>query len=422
MGNRETIIRGGLGVFTGRPPYVWMSNAFTNTGQEQLTLTCTGANVPAFTVDPDNQPTTCGAGAVAPTPAIVYFDQNFKFPQNLKAAFGVDYRLPGDVVATLDFVYTKWMNQFYLTDTNLVGEVATSAGEGDRVLYGTINPGTGASTPTRRSAAFRDVIFHRNESQDRSYSLTVQLSRRFGGLEFNGGYTYSRVEDLMSLTSSIANSNLRFATLDGTLSQRNLRRSVFDIPHKLTLSGTTTLPLDIRFALVYSGRSGSPFTYTASNDANADGLSGNDPVYVPLDTNDISMSTGADFTSLNAYVSGEPCLNSARGTILTRNVCRNPWRNFFDARLAKVIPTVSGQSVELSVDAFNVLRLLSFLDEDLGLVRETAAFEEQSLLTVSGYDAANNRARYRFNPGNPKHRVDPIASRWRIQLGARYVF
>ncbi len=423
-GNRESIVRGGLGIFSGRPPYVWMSNAFTNTGLEQVTLTCTGVNVPAFTASPDSQPTTCGAGAVAPIPAIVYFDSTFKYPQNLKAAFGVDHRLPGDVIATFDFVYTKWINQFYLTDTNLVGQVgATSEGAG-RVMYGTINPGTGAAAPTRRSTSFRDVIFHRNESKDRSYSATIQLHRRFGDLEFSGGYTYSRVEDLMSLTSSIANSNLRFATLDGTLEQRNLRRSVFDVPHKITLSGEAKLPLDFSFGLFYSGLSGSPFTYTVSNDANADGLSGNDRVYVPRDTNDISVS-GGDVTTRGAYdgyINGEKCLSDARGTILTRNTCRNPWQNFFNARLSKIIPTTAGQSLELTLDAFNLLRLFKFIDSNWGLVRQTAAFEEQSLLTVSGFDVANNRPRYRYNPANVKQRVDPVASRWRVQLGARYTF
>jgi hypothetical protein len=197
---------------------------------------------------------------------------------------------------------------------------------------------------------------------------------------------------------------------------------VFDIPHKITVSGTATLPLDVRFALIYTGRSGSPFTYTVSNDANADGLSGNDPVYVPRDTNDITMSTGADFSAYNAYIAGEKCLREARGTILQRNTCRNPWVNFLDARLTKVVRTVSKQSLELDLDVFNVLRLFKFLDEDLGLVRQTAAFEEQSLLRVTGFDTVRNRARYAFAPGNPKERIDPVASRWRIQLGARYVF
>ena len=38
MGTGNTIVRGGVGIFSGRPPYVWMSNAFTNTGLEQVTL------------------------------------------------------------------------------------------------------------------------------------------------------------------------------------------------------------------------------------------------------------------------------------------------------------------------------------------------------------------------------------------------
>src|ERR1043166_3438423 len=42
-GNGNTIVRGGVGVFTGRPPYVWISNAFTNTGLDQTTLICTPA-------------------------------------------------------------------------------------------------------------------------------------------------------------------------------------------------------------------------------------------------------------------------------------------------------------------------------------------------------------------------------------------
>src|SRR5437660_411019 len=30
QGNSDTIVRGGAGIFTGRPPYVWVSNAYGN--------------------------------------------------------------------------------------------------------------------------------------------------------------------------------------------------------------------------------------------------------------------------------------------------------------------------------------------------------------------------------------------------------
>ncbi len=41
-GDQSTLIRGGVGIFSGRPPYVWVSNAYANSGLTQALLTCTG--------------------------------------------------------------------------------------------------------------------------------------------------------------------------------------------------------------------------------------------------------------------------------------------------------------------------------------------------------------------------------------------
>lgn len=428
-GDGSTNLRGGVGVFSGRPPYVWLSNAYSNTGLEQATLTCTGTQVPAFTVDPAAQPTACaaGAGAVAPTPTINYFDSDFTFPQNMRVALGLDQQLPWGIVGTFDFLYTKSLNQFYITDVNLLGIVGRSAAEVEdpsdpalslgRPLYGTISSTTGSATVRRRTSRFRDVLRHRNESQDRSYSITGQLQKRFsGGLEFSVGYTYSKTEDLFSLTSSIASSNYRFTALDGTLEDRNLRTSVFDVPHKITASGSMNLPLGVRLSLFYIGRSGSPYTYTVSNDANGDGFGGNDNVYVPRSASDISLRTPSDWTALDAYIESEPCLREQRGRIMERNSCRNPWQTFFNARLSKVVRTVRGQSVEIMADMFNVL---SWLKQDWGLVRETAQFEQQSLLTLRGYNTSIGRGIYSLSLPT-RERISTSASRWRLQVGARY--
>lgn len=48
---------------------------------------------PAFTLDPARQPTQC-AGAEEALPFISYFDPDFRFPQSLKIAVGIDQRLP----------------------------------------------------------------------------------------------------------------------------------------------------------------------------------------------------------------------------------------------------------------------------------------------------------------------------------------
>jgi hypothetical protein len=423
MAQGRTVVRGGAGIFTGRPPYVWLSNAFVGTGLEQATLTCTGANVPTFTFDPAAQPTTCGTGggAAPPTPGIVFFDPSFKFPQTVRGALGVDQRLFLGLVGTVDFVYTRWINQMLITDANLNGPVSNAAGEGARTMYGTISTTSGsAGTPSsttvsRKSTRFAEVLRHSNESQDRSWSLTFQLQRQVGWARFNVGYTRSKTQDLMSLTSSVANSNFTNAPIDGTLDARNLRTSNFDYPDKFTASGTFNIPkIDAEIGLYYVGRSGSTITYVVSNDANADGKAANDIVYVPRDINDISLTNAtAQWPLLDTFISAQSCLNSQRGQIMERGTCRQPWVNSLDGRIIKRIGTIRGQSLQLIAD---------FINFPVFKRRQTGnGFENTNMLTLARWDATNNRGVYSLQL--PQINQNQIAtSRWRIQLGAKYTF
>ena len=448
-GDQTTIVRGGVGIFSGRPPYVWVSNAYSNTGLEQATLVCddsstySGNNnrnagghyqdtVPVFRVDPNNQPRSCGnegAGSFGPTqatPSIVYFDHGFKLPQNFKVAFGVDRQLPWGVVGTFDFLYTRGLNQFYMYDVNLRGIVGFSAGEAGRPLYGTINPATGSATASRLTASFNDVLRHTNRSGDYSYSFTGQAQKRFtNGVQFNVAYTYARSYDLISLGSSIASSNYRFTTLDGPITDRNRRPSVFDVPHKITASGTVDIKFGVALSVIYIGQSGSRYGYVVSNDANGEGFGGNDLVYVPRDAADITLQNPADWTRLDAYIKGEPCLERNRGRILPRNDCQNPWLNFLNLRLSKVF-TLQGQNAELTADLFN---MFSFVDDKLGIhndwgrVRQVSGFENDNLLQLRGYDTVNQRGIYSINSTNMGTKyLTQDAARWRLQVGMKYSF
>ncbi|HEY6809432.1 MAG TPA: TonB-dependent receptor [Gemmatimonadales bacterium] len=421
-GDQSTFLRGGIGVFAGRPPYVWVSNAYANTGLEQATLLCTAAGtVPTFTpamIDPGNAPTQCvgGGSATPPIATINFFDKGFKFPEALKIALGADQRLPWDMVGSFDFLYTRTLNQFYLTDANLKGVVGLEAAEGGRPLYGTFVGGRW--TPTRISGNFAAAVEHMNKSADRTYSFTWEVKKQFTrGVEFDAAYTYSHAEDLFSLTSSIATSNLGFEPLDGTLANRNLTTSAFDVPHLIKISGTAEIKWGVKASLFYIGESGSPFTYVVSSDANGDGL-GNDIVYVPRDASDISGLTPAQFATLDKFISSQPCLNNQRGRIMQRNSCRNPFVSFLNARLAKNIPTVGGQSFDVTLDIINLPNLLS---KKWGLVRQTAAFDDQSMLRVTGFDATNNRTQYGLSlPALSQVQIN--ASRWQMQAGVRYNF
>ncbi|MEP6745814.1 MAG: TonB-dependent receptor, partial [Gemmatimonadota bacterium] len=439
-GSGSLIIRGGAGVFSGRPPYVWVSNAYANSGLEQSRLFCSGAAVPTFTVDPDAQPTTCAGGTTpgALVPDINFFDQDFKFPQTLRINLGADKRLPWGMIGSVDLTYSNNFKSLYINDVNLVNAwnyniTDTLAAEGGRLLYGTFVGANGTVTPTRVSPTTRYVLGHYNRGVDYGYSGVFQLQKRMSDrVELNAGYTYSRSYDLMSLTSSVALSNYGFATLDGSLADRNLRPSFFDRPHSIKLSGLVHLPYHIDFSMTYVGVSGSPYAYVVNGDVNADGVGAstqkNDLFYVPTDANDISWLTtatdtsatirAAKFAQLDDYINQDQCLKDQRGKIMERTSCRNPWINQVNARLAWSVATYRGQRLELTADVFNVLHLLN---NEWGLQKQTAFNETTNIVRRTGFDVALQRNRYDLALPIYKS-VNRNDSRSRILLGGRYTF
>ncbi|WPB76649.1 carboxypeptidase regulatory-like domain-containing protein [Archangium violaceum] len=431
-GNSNTIVRGGVGIFSGRPPYVWVSNAYSINGLSQVELTCSrtaGARqVPAFTADPNAQPFDCLGGTNPPTSPvnqgeIDYFDPNTKYPQNFRVALGADRRLPWGLIATADLLYTQDVNGWYTTDENLVNQGQN--GEG-RSLYGSFATTGFRANPTRRDATnLVQAIRVFNKNGGRVANATLQLRKEIQDmLDVSVAYSYTDSKDLISLTSSQALSNFQFAPVDGSLEERNLRPSAFDRTHRVTLTATGQFPLGFNAGIIYTGQSGLPYSWTVNGDVNADGINGNDLAFIPADPSQISLQDPAQYEALNNFVNSQQCLREAKGSIIQRGACRNPWQNFFNVRLGWTSPEfVKGQRLELQGDIFNVLNLLN---PEWGLFEQEAQFENHgsSFLRAVGYDAANNRPIYTFaEPTAVRTTVyTPTLSRWRIQLGARYVF
>jgi hypothetical protein len=430
-GRGATFLRGGIGLFAGRPAYTWLENAYSDAGVGLLYLACDAENIPAFTLDESAQPTQC-ADITLPTPVITVFDPDFRFPQNLKIALGTDARLPWGLLGTVDLLYTRGVNQFAVRDLNLLAPSGVSSGEGGRTLYGTIDPDQGFSSPNRRSLAFESVTQMTNGTGDRAYSLAFQLQKRFaGGTQLSAAYTHTDARNRTDSPGNTGRGNLGNSPLDGTWEDANLRTALWSRPHKITLFGTADLPLKVQLGLTYVGFSGDPMTYIVRGDANADGMDNidnsrhNDPVYLPRDASDITLDDPADYAKLDEYVQNERCLQAQRGRLVQRNSCRNPWVNRLDARLTKVLPIVRGQSVEITADFFN---LLNFIDHDWGQVSHTAEDfggvsngGRVSLLELVGYDEANSRGIYHVLEPKPNE-LEVDLTRWRMQLSARYMF
>ena len=449
----RTQIRGGAGLFAGRPPFVWIANAFGNTGLESVELQCSDTNVPAF--DPNNPPATCadGSGPSAATPSIATVDPDFKFPTELKIDLAVDREFGDGWRGTIEGIYTKAINQVAVEELNGAapsGESSSGLGIGDRTIYGSPIVDSGDDDPwaaTRVDGGFNEVVRMTNTSEGYSYAVIGELEKRFDRLNVRGAYTYSRSFDIQSMTSSRAISNYGFNPIgDGVaLEDRPVTASNFDRPHRVIVTANALLWPEYggtNLALIYRGQSGGRYSYVYDGDINGDGFAGNsrnggfstsrtnDLVYVPASSSELAFRSADDERLFNELVDMDPCLSEARGSILERNACSGPWTEQLDLRLTQGINTPRGQ-VELVVDVFNVLNLLN---SSWGL-QEGALFNTAQLLRTRGRegDVADGRVLFTYDGfrttdendvqhASLPYNVFSASSRYQINLGLRWRF
>jgi hypothetical protein len=461
-GVSQSQVRGGAGIFTGAPAFVWYSNAYANNGLGLVALTCdrnvAGQVPPAFNPDPDNPPIACASGqTVAPGGVLGEIDlvaEDTKFPQVFRANLAYDRRLPYDIVASVEGLYTRDINQFFIVNRNLLAADRVDA-TGRTIYPGTLNT-NGTLSPLYYDVATRGQAIYgpsfsggvyelRNTSAGYSWSLSGQLRKSFGGsLQASLGYTYSEAYDVQSFTSSRAISNWRFSRmLVGPDYLDTRTRGSFDRPHRIVGNLTYTipwqLPTDISFT--YIGQSGTPYTLRSGGasgrgDLNLDGTNTNDPIYIPTGAGDPNspyvFQDPADEAFFQEYIDGESCLSAQRGRIMERNSCRNPWQNQLDVSLRQRLPVFRGDAA-FEVQIFNFLRML---DKDWGQVETVGGgefFDQEVLVAVAATTEADPNARKHVVTFNEQqllaNRFQPVTSNasinrsaYYIQAGIRYSF
>lgn len=451
-GNNTTQVRGGIGIFSGRTPYVWISNQYGNTGIE-IGRTTTNPGPRSFRTDVNNQP---GKVYTAPPSEIDLTDPDFKLPQVYRLNLGVDHELPMGITGTVDFLLSKNKNDILYQDINLVGSSGTlqlsNSGDedGNRVRYTTTPTST---TVNKIRSQYSNVIYLTNADYGYEYSFTTQLRKSFSaGLfgSFDKGffasiaYTYGRAFDNNSGTSSQAFSNWRFNPVKQDPNNAPSATSNYETRHRIISSVVYDFEFIPKYtttvSLFYNGFSGRPYSTTYDGDVNGDGQTSNDLIYVPKDRNDINIvpataSGGAPadtrtadqiWVALDEYISGDPVLRKSRGKIISRNASREPWTNRLDFRLAQEIPVAEQWGkFELTAD---ILNLLNFLNESWGL-SEFVNNQNNSAIVYRGIISgkpAFTFGKYNFltkEYENPKRtQVSDLASRWQLQLGVRYTF
>jgi outer membrane receptor protein involved in Fe transport len=455
-GDQSQQIRGGIGMFVGTPPYVWLENAYVNSGSIITFLNCGtgGTRAPTFNIDPEANPTCSGGAGSKPIGDVNWLSSNLKFPQPLRASLGYDRSLPRDLVFSVEGLFSKTLNQFFFVNRNLAGITGTDPN--GRVLFAdSIRASNAASFPrlpasviaNGGTARFSTAIDLLNQSKDYAWSLTTSMRKRYSNnWEAALAYTHARARDVQSFGSSTHISNWQFGrTLSGDQFEPFLGISLFDQTHKLTGTGTYTkhwaAGWSTDFTATYSGVSGSPHDYvyastSASNgDMNGDGRNGNDLIYIPRDvfnTSEIqfrAVTNGATVAEQQAafeqYIDNSPCLSEQRGQILKRNSCKQPFLNQVDVAIRQTIPSVGGQRLSLQADITNFGNLLN---KNWGQARVTEASSNSNVPILTHVGMTNSDPTVavpivQFNVNQKEYIVGNFASNfWRFQLSARYSF
>lgn len=431
-GNGKTQLRGGIGLFTGKVPFVWISNQYSNTGVESIKYDVSGATMPAglrFAYNP--QDAHLGAYIPAnPNSAPSEIDitsKNFRYPQVLRTNLAVDQQLPWwGLIGTAEVSYTKTLNNINYQDLNLQPSIGQlTLGNITRPQY----------TLARVDPNYSNIVLLDNTSRGYSYDFTFQVQKPLshgwsGSISYTLGHSYS----LNDGTSSQAISNWRYNYNINGLNNLDLTRSNYDLGSKIIAWVTKTFSygkFHTTLGLVYTGESGLPFSYVYFNDLNGDDYASADLLYIPANEQEaqIAGANNSQWLGLQQYIQTSKYLSAHQGQNTARNGDRLPFESHFDLKIEEGFKFYKTHTLSVSLNIQNVSNLLN---SKWGHAYYLSNQETQPVnVAKSSLWINSSTPTFTYNPSYALYNVDgkqqvygysDFMSRWRMQLGLRYSF
>ncbi len=445
-GDRSTQIRGGTGIFTGRPAYVWISNQIGNTGVLTGFENVTRTAARPFNPNPNRYKPTNVTGAPASSYELALTDEDFKFPQQWRSNFAIDQRLPHGLIATAEFMYSRDVNGLYYINANLPKPQSSFTGVDNRPRW---TDNTLISTSGNNIA---NAIVLKNENKGYAWNLAASVEKPwsdglFGKIAYSYGVAKNTVDpgsiafgswSANQHSSNPNNPGLGYSSAfaGGSPGHRvflaaSYRVEYFDI-------GATTVSVFWEGSRnTYLGYGN--FSFTFSNDMNGDGGT-NDLIYIPRDQSEMNFDpirSGSTvlFTSqqqmdaFDKYITADPYLNKNRGKYAERGAAMLPMVYRADFSIAQEFFTnllEKKNALEFRLDILNVGNLLN---KNWGVGKRYKNTSNNSVRPLTSVPpATDGKALYRMATvgtallDSPLEPTTELADVWRIQFGFRYTF
>ena len=255
----DVTLRGGVGLFSGGNPNVWLANAWSNDGIASVFTRGTYTDNTALTsasIFDGTLPTIPGrVGGAIPqaqfdaiaavdrdngaTNGVVMVSPTYEQPSEWKFALGATWDLPWwGWTADVDFMYTSLENAAIYEDVSQAIVGTTMAGA---PIYG-VAPGFTANDD-------ENYVLTNARASAKGQVLSVVLNKSFDwGMDVMFGYAYTDAEDINPMTSSTAGSNY-YSVATNNANNPPATRSNYSVKAGLLLppplrmhmtSGTTT--------------------------------------------------------------------------------------------------------------------------------------------------------------------------------------
>lgn len=435
--NKKTQIRGGTGIFTGRPPYVFLSNQIGNNAVLNNLIVANNTKAYPFSADPTTYIPTDPKAATTSLD-IAATDADFKYPQVWKTNLAVDQKIGELFIATVEFLANQNMNTVNYFNANLANPTAKLSGPDTRPLYTTNKVNSTISNAI--------VLNNTNEGYYRAATLKLEMPRR-NGFYGMAAYTASKTTDLMSAGSIASTSWTGARSVNGN---NNLDLSFADnhIPHRVIGLVNYRLNYGKKFggsteiSLGYVGSRSAASSYVTTGDLNKDGVSFNDLLFVPQKGSDLTWSTltitnsgvattydaAAQAAAFDAFIEQDEYLKTRRGQYAERNAIIFPWLNQFDLGIMQEVGVMVKQKRNAFQVRFDILNFGNMLNSDWGV---GDILNQNTALALVSVDA-NGLPTYRMTTQSVDGKLVPLQNTWRsrssiddvwqAQLSVRYLF
>lgn len=441
--DRSLQVRGGFGLFTGRLPFVWVGNIFSNPG-DNPSLYEPGGSIAVDDI-PSDHVTDDGSGRVGYEGLQSVLQQSydvnsmatdFKWPQVQTLNLAVDKLFPGGMLATVELVHSSDKNAIYMRNADLAKPTRQLNDGRDYFSADSVHSSDGPAGSHELNSYWpgsgEGVYVIDNIDEGSNLTLTAQLRGQLAGVNWSAAYTYLDAKNNLQSTE-IASVLYSSQPVQGDPNKPGLAPSQFGMKHRIigtatygiNWGGNMSTSLGLFFEAgqgnryIYSG--GNRYSHVYSGDVNGDGFGGNDLVYIPKDANDINLTDASEWDALNKFIEQDPYLSDNRGKIAERNGLLNPWFTNLDLKLLHDIGLNLGgkrRSIQISLDILNVANLIN---SNWG-VRKIANASATSPLTLDSWNSEGEPV-FSFN-GATETFTDDLSefSRWRMQMGVKLAF